>query len=251
MRILLTNDDGVASDGIAVLGEVLRGSHEVWTIAPEAERSGSSHSVTLRDSIRVRRIGERTYSCRGTPADCVLVALLGMLPVDFDMVLSGINHGPNLGTDIVYSGTAAAARQGAFMGKPSIALSVNRYAPPFRFQGPSEFVLRNLETFRSLWSPDHFVNLNFPDAAEDADPAADPGCRITFPSRRIYRDRLVSFHAPNSDLFCYIGGLLPDAHSEDGSDCDAVGKDLVSISPIFIHPANHGVEGQYRTAAFR
>lgn len=246
MRILLSNDDGVGSEGIAVLAEVLRGSHEVWIVAPEAEKSGASHAITLRDSIRVRRVGERTFSCRGTPVDCVLLSILGLIPVEIDLVLSGINHGPNLGTDILYSGTAAAARQGALMGRPSAALSVNSYAPPFPFPGASRFVLRNLETLRSLWSPDHFINVNFP--AEVGDGTRS---RITFPSRRVYRDKLVSFTAPNSDRFCFIGGLLPGAHPEDGSDCDAMEKALISISPVSIHPANDGVEERFRTAAFR
>jgi len=247
MRILLANDDGVGSGGISVLADTLRRSHEVWIVAPETEKSGSSHAVTLHDAIRVRRIGERTFSCRGTPADCVLVALLGLVPVGIDLVVSGINHGPNLGTDIVYSGTAAAARQAAFMGRPAVALSVDSYEPPFHFEGPARFVLRNLETLRSLWSPDHFVNVNFPNTAADA----DPECRITFPSRRIYRDQLVSFPAPNSDLFCFLGGLAPDTHPEEGSDCDAVAKGLISVSPILLHPINHRVEDRYRTAGLR
>ena len=120
----------------------------MWLVAPESERSGASNAITLKDSIRVREVGERTYSCRGTPADCVLVALLGLVPGPVDLVLSGINHGPNLGTDVLYSGTAGGARQAALMGRPGVALSVGAYAPPFDFQCAADFTVRNLETFR-------------------------------------------------------------------------------------------------------
>jgi 5'-nucleotidase len=124
MRLLLTNDDGIHSDGIQALIRGLEGAHEVWVVAPSVEASGGSHSITLHDVLKIRRLSDRRFSCRGTPADCVMVALLGLVPADIDLVISGINHGPNLGTDILYSGTAAGARQGALMGVPSVALSV-------------------------------------------------------------------------------------------------------------------------------
>ena len=150
MKILLTNDDGVGSDGIRALIGVLSPVHDVWVVAPETEKSGGSHSITLRDSIRVRRLGDRLFSCRGTTADCVMVSVLGLVPAGIELVISGINHGPNLGTDILYSGTAAGARQGALMGIPSVALSTARYAPPFDFIAGAEFAARNLEIFREL-----------------------------------------------------------------------------------------------------
>ncbi len=105
MRLLLVNDDGFEAAGLTTLARSIGADHEVWIVAPESEKSGTSNAITLKDSIRVRAVGERTYSCRGTPADCVLVALLGLVPGPVDLVLSGINHGPNLGTDILYSGT--------------------------------------------------------------------------------------------------------------------------------------------------
>jgi len=233
MRLLLTNDDGIHSGGIQALLTVLAGSHEVWVVAPEAEKSGGSHSITLRDALRVRKVGERQYSCRGTPADCVMVALLGLVPSDIDLVISGINHGPNLGTDILYSGTAAGARQGALMGVPSVALSAGVYRPPFDFAAGAEFAARNLDTFRTLGTDDHFLNVNFPAAGTDQAETV-----ITFPSRRIYRDKLHTFDAPDGDTFCFIGGALPEAHPEDGSDAMVVSQGRISISPIHAHPRN-------------
>ena len=136
MRILLTNDDGIESPGLRELARALGGDHEVWVVAPESNRSGSSHSITLGNPARFRRVGEREFASAGTPADCVLYAILGVVPAPIDIVLSGINLGPNLGTDIVYSGTAAAARQGAFMRKPSVAVSLSSYKAPYHLELP-------------------------------------------------------------------------------------------------------------------
>jgi len=119
MRILLTNDDGYASDGIKALAVALGGEHEVWTLAPDSERSGMSHSMSLRQPLKIRKLAEREYCCSGTPADCVILASHGVLPFSPDVVVSGINRGPNLGTDLVYSGTAAAARQASMNGVPA------------------------------------------------------------------------------------------------------------------------------------
>ena len=141
MRILLTNDDGIHSEGIRQLEKTLGARHELWLVAPESEKSGGSHSITLKDSIRARCMGEHRFACRGTTADCVIISLLGLIPPKVDMVISGVNHGPNLGTDILFSGTAAGARQGALMGVPSVAISLGAYAPPFDFSGAAEFRL--------------------------------------------------------------------------------------------------------------
>ena len=233
MRLLLTNDDGIGSDGIKALVAALEGSHEVWVVAPEAEKSGGSHSITLRDALKVRKVAERQFACRGTPADCVMVALLGLVPRGIDLVISGINHGPNLGTDILYSGTAAGARQGALMGVPSVALSSGVYRPPFDFPAGAEFAARNLENFRTLGTDDHFLNINFPAAG-----AAGAETEITFPSRRIYRMELHCHDEPDGDSYCFVGGTLPEAHPEEGSDSMVVSQGRISISPIHAHPRN-------------
>ncbi len=241
MKILLTNDDGIDSQGILRLGQGLETEHEVWVIAPEGNRSGSSHSITLGQPTRVRQIDKREFSCSGTPADCVMIGFMGFLPVSIDLVIAGINLGPNLGTDIVYSGTAAAARQGAFMGKPGIACSLNAYSPPFYLEYPVEFIVRNLASLCSLWASDHFLNINFPNLDTDG-----PTPMITFPTRRIYRDELVQFKAPNGDHYCFYGGGVPEAEMEDGSDYWSIERGNISLSPIFIHPTNHEMEGRYR-----
>ena len=247
MRLLLTNDDGIHSEGIRALVTALEGAHEVWVVAPEAEKSGGSHSITLHDALKVRTIDRRRYSCRGTPADCVMIALLGLVPRTIDLVISGINHGPNLGTDILYSGTAAGARQGALMGVPSVALSVGSYRAPFDFSGAAEFAARNLDSFRTLGTDDHFLNINFPAVGTRGSETV-----ITFPSRRIYRMELQTYDSQDGDRYCFVEGALPDAHPEDGSDSMVVSQGRISISPIHAHPRNWAtIEESYRGVKFR
>src|SRR6056297_1026489 len=184
MRILISNNDGISSTGLLTLKEELDRDHEVWVSAPDKERSGTSHSITLREPVRFHKVGERMFSCNGTPADTVLYGLLGAIPIKPDVVLSGINMGPNLGTDIIYSGTAAAARQGALVGIPGIAVSVAPLKAPFPFREAAVFMRRNLELFLELWNPDHFINVNFPVGT-----GKEYEVEITHPSRRIYSDR--------------------------------------------------------------
>lgn len=247
MRLLLTNDDGIRSEGIRALLHALDGSHEVWVVAPETEKSGGSHSITLRDALKIRKVRERQFSCRGTPADCVMVALLGLVPAEVDLVISGINHGPNLGTDILYSGTAAGARQGALMGVASVALSVGAYRPPFDFAAAAAFAARNLDSFKTLGTDDHFLNINFP-----ATGTSGAETVITFPSRRIYRMELHTYDAPDGDMYCFVGGALPEAHPEEGSDCMVISQGRISISPIHAHPRNWAtIEESCRGVTFR
>lgn len=246
MHILLTNDDGIDSVGLSQLRARLEKNHEVWVVAPGEETSGSSHAITLREPNRMRKISEQIYVCFGTPADCVLRACLGIVPVTIDLIISGINLGPNLGTDIIYSGTAAGARQGALMNIASVAASVTAYKPPFEFEYPVEFIARNIDEFVKLWSPNHFLNINFPANLPDEIDVA-----VTFPARRIYKDKLINFTAPNGDIYSFIGGeVMPESHDENGSDSDAVSQGKISLSPVFIHPINHDVEEKYRRAHF-
>ncbi len=245
MRILLTNDDGFDSPGLRLLGAALAEEHEVWIIAPEQNRSGSSHSITLKSPTRIYRRGERELICSGTPVDCVILAFLGLVPGEIDLVISGINLGPNLGTDIIYSGTAAAARQGALMGKPALAASINAFAPPFHLSYPVQFLVRNVARFRELWSDDHFLNINFPyECPRDCLP------RITIPTRRIYKDKLVQFTAPDGSTYCFLGGELPHSQMEEGSDYRTLEEGGISLSPIILHPVNHDVAERYKKIEF-
>ncbi len=235
MKILLTNDDGVDCEGLVRLAAVLRarGKHDVYVLAPDGNRSGVSHSITLRGPIRVVRRDEYSWSCSGTPADCAIVASLGGLPFKPDLLLSGINVGPNVGTDLIYSGTAAAARQAALHGIPAIALSLAGYVSPFHWDMATAFVADHLEEFAALWVEDVFINVNIPNNA-----SGPLGIRRTFPSRRVYNDRLAVYKAPDGHEYCFIDGDGDgiDTEGEAGSDWDAILHGYAAVSPVFIHP---------------
>jgi 5'-nucleotidase len=191
-----------------------------------------------------RKVAERVYACSGSPADCVLLAVLGALPFRPDMVISGINIGPNIGTDIVYSGTAAAARQAALMGIPSLAVSLDAGVAPFRFEPLARFVARNLTEFAALWDEQHFVNINAPNSEAYA------GAAITRPSRRRYRDKLEQMHLPDGNTCYYLHGPPPDTDRDPQSDWEALRQNRVSVSPVLLQPVCHEENARYRMARF-
>ena len=166
MIILLTNDDGYQSEGIQVLETVfVEAGHEVWVSAPSDERSAQSHAMTLRGEVKFTRFGERHYHCNGTPADSILYGLHGgALPVKPDVVISGINHGYNVSTDIIYSGTVGAAREAALRGYPGIAISArrDRKTKRFPFTEAATFVAQHLELFISLCNRQTIIIVNVP-----------------------------------------------------------------------------------------
>ncbi|MDR0601388.1 MAG: 5'/3'-nucleotidase SurE [Treponema sp.] len=242
MTILLTNDDGIASPGLDLLAVSLRREgHRVFVLAPDRNRSGVSHSISfLSGPIRLKKHDTDTWSCPGLPVDCVVTALLGGLPgLDGfpDMVVAGINRGANIGTDIVYSGTAAAARQAGFWNLPSVALSLVE-GEPYYWGMAVSYSVRHLGEFREFWQADTFVNVNIPNRAENP-----PGMERTFPSRRIYHDALLPYEAPDGRLYCFFRSGETDTPGESGSDWDAVSRGLTSVSAIFIHPVAAAGDG--------
>ena len=246
MKILLTNDDGIQSLGLTALEETLKRDHEIWVVAPDTERSGTSHGITLKNAVKMRKAGERRFSLDGTPADCVLYSFLGAIPVKPDIVVSGINLGPNLGTDIIYSGTVAAAREAALKAIPGIAVSLDAKAPPYHFELAAEFTARNLELLAGLWHPDHFININVPNSGD-----LSTGYLITHPSRRLYKDGLAQSDSPGGDTYLFLKGAVPHAEPEDNSDWEAVTGGKISVSPVYLHPINHEYDRAYHEARFR
>jgi 5'-nucleotidase len=160
-----------------------------------------------------------------------MVAAFGGLPVKPDLVLSGINVGSNLGTDLIYSGTAAAARQAGLLGIPGIALSLTGFGDPYYWDPAIACTLDNLDRWISLWKDDIFINVNFPNT-----PGAPGEPVITYPSRRHYHDTMSFFHAPDGYQYCFVEGGDLFTEDEQGSDWDAVSRNLVSVSPVFLHP---------------
>ena len=245
MRLLLTNDDGADSPGILLLADALRAAgHRVFMVAPSYNASGVSHAISFFKGAReFAEIGRDSYSLDGTPVDCVVVALRGGIPeLDMDggsppdAVISGINHGANLGTDIVYSGTAAAARQGAFCGIRSLALSLvhadhfQRSGDVCNWEMAAGFAADRLEEMLAYWKPDSFVNVNIPNRA------SAPGRLVrAFPAKRRYNDRI--------EVYGGAGGRYCTARLEDisgdreqGSDWDVVNRGDASVSGVLIHP---------------
>jgi 5'-nucleotidase len=231
MRILVTNDDGIAADGLVALAAALSREHEVWILAPDKERSAVSHGLTLGAPCRVRQVGERAYSCSGTPSDCVVFATLGAIGVRPDIVVSGINRGPNLGTDIVYSGTCAAASEAVLSGIPGIAVSCASRDARLHYGGAASFVLRNLSTLVAACSGDVFVNVNAPSSD-------DEGLHAEWcsPCARIYSNKLESFAAPDGFKYHFLtdGGM--DICGGDVNDFSVVGSGKVALSPILVRP---------------
>lgn len=230
MKILVTNDDGLPSEGIQVLSSVLRTAHEVWTIAPASNRSGVSHGITMNDPLRIRVEGEREFSCSGLPVDCFLTGSHGLMPSLPDVVVSGINRGANLGTDIVYSGTAAAARQASIAGVPGIAVSLVSDDGPFLWEPLARFVLDNLDTLISLCRKDVFVNINAPSLEKYR------GARMTGISRRDYRDTVVMRDGPDGCKYSFFCGGKISTEGDGTTDWDAVEAGFVSISRVFAQP---------------
>jgi len=231
MKILITNDDGIQVDALEALAEALGEEHQVWVVAPDGNRSGQSMSITLHHHLTVREIKPRWFSCSGTPTDCVLLVALKAVGVIPDLLISGINYGPNLGTDLLYSGTAAAAREGAIKGIPSIAMSLNRMEAPWDFSGPIAFVKEHLERLYSMCGPGYFLNINFPDNLTD-----ESCMKTAFPCHRDYRDNFQAFDPPKGPRYYFPHGNIDVSNPEEGSDLEVVLQGNIAVCPIKAEP---------------
>jgi 5'-nucleotidase len=160
-----------------------------------------------------------------------MIAVSGGLPVKPDLILSGINVGANLGTDLVYSGTASAARQAGLFGIPGIALSLAGSGDTYYWEPAISCTLDHLDRWISFWKDDIFVNVNFPNS-----PGGAEGTAITYPSRRHYNDTMSFFAAPDGYQYCFVEGGKLFTEEERESDWDAVSRNLISVSPVFLHP---------------
>jgi 5'-nucleotidase len=231
-RILVTNDDGIHAPGIEVLERIARSlSSDVWTVAPDVEQSGTSHSLTLRRPLRLRKYGERRFSIDGTPTDCALLAINHVLKDRRpDLVLSGVNGGANLGEDVTYSGTIAAAMESTLLGVPSIALSqVNRSLgePPFAIaERHGAEVIRKLTSV--TWPVGVLMNVNFP----DTQPVT--GIRVGRQGRRISTIDLIEGRDPKNRPYVWIGDFTNDETAEPDTDLDAVMHGAIAVTPLHL-----------------
>jgi 5'-nucleotidase len=226
--ILISNDDGINSVGIRVLENALRPLGRVVVVAPEGERSGSSHSLTLRSPIETVTIDENHYCIHGTPTDCVLLATQVILDRAPDVLVSGINHGPNMGEDVTYSGTVAAAFEGTILGIQSVAVSaLQRTVADAETNG--RYARLVVEKILSTPLPRNtLLNVNIP----DPDVAPIEGVRITNLGSRHY-ENFIDTHKPGGDRVRYtIGGSDPVWTGDEGTDIAAVRAGYVSITPL-------------------
>jgi len=251
MRILLTNDDGYQSKGITVLEEALvQAGHEVWVCAPTHERSASSHAMTLRGDITITEYVSMHYHCSGTPADCMLYARKGnIFSSDPDLVISGINHGYNISTDILYSGTIGAAREAVLTGLKAIALSCTRdESGHFAFEKAARFIVEHLQELYPLCSSECILNINVPSTGNGKwKPAVmsylDYHDAVT---KRDYASQKVPegspSHTGNSVVFSLKGGIPPIQRCDTlETDFQAVSAGYISITALSILPPIHQV----------
>jgi len=227
--ILLTNDDGYYSDGINTLFRELSKKHRVHMVAPDREQSASSHSLTLDRPLRLQKIDKARYFTDGTPTDCVMLAVHMIFKKSWpDMIISGINHGANMGDDVTYSGTVAAAIEGAILKIPSIAVSMAGYKPDTPMSNAARFVARFVQMYDRLKiEPSTFVNINLPPDN------GRPYTRFEFTRQgfRHYRDIVIHKTDPRGKPYYWIGGH-PKWKTTKGSDFAAVKRGLVSITPM-------------------
>jgi 5'-nucleotidase len=247
-RILISNDDGIASPGIKVLETVARDlSDDVWVVAPEQEQSGASHSLTTRHPLRLREVAPRRYTVDGTPTDCVLLAVKRLLrDGPPDLVLSGINAGSNVGEDLTYSGTVAAAMEATLLGIPAMALSQDyrdSHDIPWRTgEAFAPDVIRRL--LRLPWPDSTLFNINFPATP----PAQVRGFAITSQGRRAIADNLTEGVDPRGRPYYWIGPVRDGGAAEPGTDVAALADNRISITPIHLDLTNVPVLSALRQA---
>ena len=233
--ILVSNDDGHASSGIAALSDALESLGEVWVVAPEGERSATSHSITLHKPLRVRQLRERRYWCSGMPADCVYVAINHLLPRKPDLMVSGINRGANLGDDVSYSGTVGAAMEATLLGVPSIAVSLTGVSRPAGYEGAVTLTLTLAEQVLASGLPAlTLLNMNVPDGY---DPAR--GLRATKLGRRHYGRVVEERKDPRGRDYFWIGGTRPVFIDTPGSDVNANAEGIASVTPVLVDASAH------------
>lgn len=230
MRILLSNDDGYLAPGLVVLAEALRPVATLDVVAPERDRSGASNSLTLNRPLRVKQGENGFLYVDGTPTDCVHLAVTGLMDREPDMVLAGINRGANLGDDVLYSGTVAAAMEGRFLGAPAMAISLVGQAGG-HFDTAAVVTLRLLEKLRNDPLPaDTILNVNVPDVPMEQ----IAGFEATRLGHRHRSEPVICATDPNGEPVYWVGSPGEEADAGPGTDFHAVRCNFVSVSPLHV-----------------
>ncbi|MDE2259104.1 MAG: 5'/3'-nucleotidase SurE [Betaproteobacteria bacterium] len=229
MHILLSNDDGYFSSGLVALANAMAPLGTVTVVAPDAERSGASNSLTLDRPLMVRRAPNGFYHVNGTPTDCVHMAVTGLLDITPDVIVSGINHGANMGDDTIYSGTVAAATEGYLLGIPSIAVSLVTSHGAGHFDTAAQIVAQLVQRIqRNPLAQATLLNVNVPDAPFEQ----IKGLKITRLGRRHKAEPVIKSVNPRGELVYWVGAAGPAADAGAGTDFDAVAQGWVSLTPL-------------------
>jgi len=233
MRVLVSNDDGVDAPGIRILAKGLRDAgHEVLIVAPDRDRSGASNSLTLDMPVRVVKLDEGSWRVHGTPTDCVHVAITGMLELEPDIVVSGINNTANLGDDVIYSGTVAAAMEGRFLGLPAVAMSLASVDHNGRhYETAARAAVAIIARLRTDPLPaDTILNVNVPDLAWDE----VAGFEVTRLGNRHRAEPCIPQEDPRGRTWWWIGAAGAEQDAGPGTDFHAVRSGHISITPIHV-----------------
>lgn len=237
MRILVSNDDGYFAPGIAALAEALGEVGEVTVVAPERDRSGASNSLTLDRPLSLRRAANGFYFVNGTPTDCVHLAVTGMLDHLPDMVVSGINHGANMGDDTIYSGTVAAATEGYLLGVPSMAVSLVSHAAS-DFTAAARVARDLAERFlRDPFRQPVLLNVNVPDQSYES----LKGVRVTRLGKRHKAEPVIRSVTPRNETVYWVGAAGKAADAGKGTDFNAVAEGFVSVTPLQVDLTHNGL----------
>ena len=230
--ILVTNDDGIYTDGIYWLWEAVKDFGNVLVVAPDTEKSAVGHAITITNPLRTKHVNRRGgfsgYAVNGTPADCVKIAVQSILKSPPDLVVSGINYGANVGTNVIYSGTVSAATEGTFLGIPSVAVSIDSHHPE-DFKPAMDITQNTLNKVLKFGLPEGtLLNVNVPDIPG----AMIKGTRITTQGNAYFKDRFEKREDPRGNIYYWMTGESIDPDSSGNTDNRALKDGYISVTPI-------------------
>ncbi|MFC1670092.1 5'/3'-nucleotidase SurE [Spirochaetota bacterium] len=231
MNVLLTNDDGISAEGINVLYEVFSKYHNVYMIAPDSEQSACSNAFSIRSEVAIKRVSEKKFSLSGFPADCVVVGLNSNIIPRVDIVISGINHGPNLGVDQFFSGTVGGARTAFISGKTGVAISIDSYHEVSEFLSEAaNFLLKFVEEMENKINGEQlFFNINYPNVPKEK----IKGVKYTYSGKRTYNDKYEVIKDNGEEIILLQSGKIGGLPLE-GSDFEVLQNNYISITPLTI-----------------
>ncbi|MDH5661770.1 MAG: 5'/3'-nucleotidase SurE [Elusimicrobiota bacterium] len=237
MRILVTNDDGIHGKGFESLVRALSTLGEVYVVLPDRQRSTTSHSMTLDKPLRAQKLKEKKFLVNGTPSDCVRLGILGLMKEDVELVVAGINNGPNLGDDVTYSGTVGAALEGTLLEIPSFAISLV-LTGGYHFEVAANFGRFLAEKIIRQGLPKNvYLNVNVPDLPlEEIE-----GVEITKQGKRIYGRKIQERTDPRGEKYYWIAGENISGISEEGTDITAIEHNRISITPLSLDRTDYGM----------